>query len=370
MVTSRYVGQHLLLRARGASVPLQLEDPPQLTGPLTHRNSLPATSFDLPEDRFGAPANLIDVIHAAIARMTGRPMSVISPVGSVVYARREGRLLWPLVHDLDVWCYVPGQHLSGRSLHRCHLLLQENVHDELRERGVRTRLTWANRYVNLVDADGTLRMIELKLAHDRWLAEGLARIHRRFCGLRARRGVAFSLRPRLEWAAYSAFENHYASPDAQESFARLVAAIQPAAAMTGLQFVYHENLAAAMRRFGAAHVLESRVSNARLERNRRGVWKKILMLAVMRRDDSLRRAALAELELSPTGAQRRSRAAEVRSLIGHLGDLARVDARDLAEWLTPRDGVGALPLQVSHLGEQPVPTHQFGGDTLLDDATR
>ena len=369
MAGTRYVGEHLLLRATGAPVALRLGGAPDLPGPLAHHNSLPASAFDLPADRFGAAANLIDVVHAAIARMTKRPQSVISPVGSVVYARRDGRLLWPLVHDLDVWCYVPAHHLDGRSLHRWHLLLQEHVYEELRDRGVRTRLTWANKYVNLVDADGSLRMIELKLAHEQWLTEGLARIHHRFCGLRARRGMAFSLRPRLEWAAYSAFENHYPAPASRESFTRLVADIPPQAAMTGLQFVYHENLAAAMRRFGPAHVLESHLSDARLQRNGRGVWKKVLMLAVMRRDERLKRTALARLLAPAIGGRPSSRSDAVRSLIENLDALSTVDSRDLAAWLTPVDP-NPLPLQVSEFREQPLPAHEFGGTALFDDATR
>lgn len=331
----RYSREHLVVRAKGGTVPLAVAGPDvPLPTSLRHRNELPVSAFDLPAERFGVAANLIECVTAAVATMTGRPEAVVSPVGSVVYARRAGALLWDLVHDIDVWCYLPGEALGNADLHTWHVSLQKSLHAQFRSRGVRSRLTWPNRYVTLIDDAGRSRMVELKIAHLEWLATGLEVVHHRFCGLRARRGRAYSLKPRLEWAAYSAFENHYPSPAATEAFRHTIAAVPPQRAMTGLQFMYHENLAGAMRRFGPAHVVEARASDARLQRHRHGVLKKILMLSVMRRDEKLRQSTIAALESSPSGDRRTA----VAALIAVLDDLATVDRTTLAQWLTAPTG--------------------------------
>ncbi len=363
MAAVRYSWDHLRLRARGAPVPLYLDRIAIPQGPLVHRNSLPRSAFDLPAQRFGAAANLIDCVEAAVTRLTGQPQSIISPVGSVVYARRDGGVLWPLVHDVDVWCHAPAGALRGRSLHAWHVALQQEVHRQFQERGVRSRLTWPHRYVTLVDADGSVRMVELKIAHSEWLTEGLAFVHQRFCGLRARRGRAYSLRPRLEWASYSAFENHYTSEAAEQPFRESIADVPPQAALRALQFIYHENLAAAMRRLGPAHVLESRFSQRRLARNRVGVLKKILMLAVLRRDEGERARVLAELEDRGATPDRASRAAAVTDLVARLDALAVVDAACLAAWLEPPIDLRetSSPVQCGRLGEPPAPLEKVGG---------
>ena len=333
-----YSREHLALRARGGTVPLRVVNPaPFLPEAVTHHNTLPTDAFDLPADRFGGAANLIDCVAAALGAVTGQDESVVSPVGSVVYARRDGRLLWDLVHDIDVWCYVPGAVLAGRSLHQWHVALQKRLHAEFRRRGLRSRLTWPSNYVMLIEDGGQSRMIELKIAHTEWLSRGLGIVHHRFCGLRARRGRAYSLTPRLEWAAYSAFENHYPTTASAQSFRSVVSRVRPAVALTGLRFMYHENLAGAMRRFGPAHVLESHASEARLLRNRRGVLKKVLMLSVMRRDEELRLRTLADLQGAPVHGNRRR---SIGELIERLDELSTVDASVLAQWLGPP---GAAP---------------------------
>lgn len=357
---------HLVRRALGEPVPLRIvnADPP-LPEAVTHRNTLPVEAFDLAAERFGAATNLIDSVAAALRGLTGQDESVVSPVGSVVYARRDDRLLWDLVHDIDIWCYVPGRLLAGRSLHQWHVALQKRLHGEFRRRGLRSRLTWPNNYVVLVDDAGRERMIELKIAHTEWLSRGLSVVHHRFCGLRARRGRAYSLKPRLEWAAYSAFENHYGSP-AAEDFHSVIARVRPSAAMTGLHFMYHENLAGAMRRFGPAHVLESRASEPRLHRNRQGVLKKILMLSVMRRDEDLRRRTLDELQAPPVVGNRRR---AVSALIECLDHLSTLDASVLARWLGPTGPPGSpkqSALQLGEFGEQATRPEQVAGSALLD----
>lgn len=373
MLGLRYSWDHTVMRARNSPVPLTYREPALPTGPLAHRNTLPREAFDLPADRFGVDSNLIDCLASALDRLTGQPEHVISPVGSIVYARRDGDLLWDLVHDADVWCYVPGWALAGRSLQQWHVALQVELHRELVARGVRTRLTWRNRYVNLVDLDGRLRMIELKIAQQEWLTEGLARIHHRFCGVRARRGWAYSLRPRLEWAAYSAFENHYPSPAAEQSFADTIASLDPRDVMRGLRFVYHENLASALRRFGPAHVMESQVNRRRAVRNRRGVLKKLLMLSVMRRDEDLRRRVLQQLQALAGGAPLELRGT-VQESLADLTAMSDVDAVALSGWLHPasvdvrRPGPSAL--QPDHLSESPGGREQLVGSALLDDPTR
>ena len=111
------------------------------------------------------------------------------------------------------------------------------------------------------------RMVELKVADLDWLRQGLNRIHLRACGVRARRSPAYAIKPRLEWAAYSALRTTTPRPTPVRSDRRRAGSCgRPA----GVRFVYHENLAAALRRFGPAHVAESLVSDRRLARNRRG----------------------------------------------------------------------------------------------------
>ncbi len=363
----RYAARHTRLRMAGASVPLRVDGEARLPTALAHRNTLPRSAFELPADRFAAAANLIDCVADALASATGQSISVVSPVGSIVYARREQCLVWDSVHDVDIWCYVPGTTLRGKSLHRWHTTLQVEVFEELRRRGVRVELTRPNRYVNLIDQRGRRRMIELKVAHMDWLGEGLERIHRRYCGVRARRGRAYSMRPRLEWAAYSAFENHYASGDAQGTFDALIAALAPERALEGLRFVYHENLAAAWRRFGPAHIAESRMSNARFMRDKRGVLKKLLMLSVMRRDTSQQQQILNELVAPPT--THTDRRAEVRRLVAALTQLQAVDAASLASWLGPSGAQLPDHLQVGQLGEESARGEQLLWRPLFDHAT-
>lgn len=338
---------HTGWRVTGAAVPLDVTGGARLPERLEHRNTSPRSAFDLPARRFGAPVNLIDAVATALRRATGQPHSVVSPVGSLVYAR-DPELRWDVVHDADIWCYVPGSALAGRSLRRRHDDVQRVLYDVLSDAGVHVRQTPRTRYVMLGDAvDGRDRMVELKVADLAWLRRGLERIHLRACGVRARRSPAYAIRPRLEWAAYSAFENHYATADA--GFEQIIAEIPPSDALRGVRFVYHENLAAGMRRFGPAHVIESLASEARLARDRRGVLKKLLMLSVVRRDERMRADVLRRLRRPAAD----DRAAEVSHLVGALRAASSVSQATLAQWLgEPEDGdrPGAAPRKAAAAG--------------------
>ena len=103
---------HTRWRITGAAVPPAVIGPGSLPDRSHHHNSLPRSAFDLPADRFGAPVNLIDAVATALRQATGQPHSVVSPVGSLVYAR-DPELRWDVVHDADIWCYVPRAGLAG-----------------------------------------------------------------------------------------------------------------------------------------------------------------------------------------------------------------------------------------------------------------
>jgi hypothetical protein len=356
----RYAATHTRWRMTGAAVPFQVVGPVSLPPRIQHLNSLPRSAFDLPADRFGAPINLIDAVATAVSRATGQPHSVISPVGSLVYAR-DPHLQWDVVHDADIWCYVPRAALAARSLRRRHDDVQRALFDVLAAAGVHVRQTPRTGYVMVGDAvDRRERMVELKVADLDWLRQGLDRIHLRACGVRARRSPAYAIKPRLEWAAYSAFENHYAT--VASGFDQIIASLDPADVLRGVRFVYHENLAAAMRRFGPAHVAESLVSDRRLARDRRGVLKKLLMLSVVRRDDVMRIEVLRQLRQPATG----DRDAQVHDLIAALQRASSVAQSTLARWLSPDLRLGP---QRGQLYEPPGPDQKIIRGPVLHDAT-
>lgn len=358
----RYAAAHTRWRITGAAVPLAVIGPGSLPDRSYHHNSLPRSAFDLPADRFGAPVNLIDAVATALRQATGQPHSVVSPVGSLVYAR-DPELRWDVVHDADIWCYVPRAGLAGRSLRRRHDDVQRALFDVLAAAGVHVRQTPRTRYVMLRDAvDQRDRMVELKVADLDWLRQGLNRIHLRACGVRARRSPAYAIKPRLEWAAYSAFENHYATADA--GFDQIVAELDPAAVLRGVRFVYHENLAAALRRFGPAHVAESLVSDRRLARNRRGVLKKLLMLSVVRRDELMRTDVLRQLR-EPASADRE---VQVSDLVAALRAAASVSEDSLAQWLRAPLDLRSRPHR-GQVHQSPRSGQEFVGRPILDDAT-
>ena len=307
-----------------------------------HQNWLPQQAFDLPREQFSrhidAPTvNLISLIQQAARRMAPDGQAVVRPIGSMVYARRGLCLDWGFARDLDIWVYVSPATLATDQWTNLHAALQQHVFDVFREQRVWVHVSERTGYVYLRDDNGQHRLLELKLANLDWLATGLDYAHLRRSRLWRSPRAAHFVKPRLEWAAHTPYENYYPTSAAQQPFDQRVTTIPRAKAHAGLIHSYGENLAEAYL-VATPRRLTAAIQNRRLFfRYTRKLLKKQLLLAVMLGHEAARLSALAGLEaLRDSEEPARSTASRSRYLaevLDNLNTLRTAGAAPFSAWL-------------------------------------
>lgn len=382
-----FCGRHTRLRVTNrpvTTVPARGEENPQLlnTGTLPpHENWLPQSAFALPQEQFSryldAPSvNLISLLQEAASRMTADHQAVVRPIGSMVYARRGAFLDWGFVRDLDIWVYVSPATLATADWTDLHVALQQHVFDVFSENYVWSHVSDHTGYVYLRDQDGQRRLIELKLANLDWLDVGLDYAHLRRSRLWRSPRAAHFVKPRLEWAAHTPYENYYPTAPAQAPFTERVTAISRTRAHAGLLHAYGENLAEAYLAATPGRMAVAIQSRRRFFRYTRRILKKQLLLAVMLGHEPARIAALAGLEaLRDNDGPARNAASRSRYLaevLHNLDILRSADATPFAAWLggnRPRlNPTATLPTPLSRLPASVRLPPQHGPDLAISAA--
>jgi hypothetical protein len=294
-----------------------------------HRNTLRRQDFTLPAERFAAgrgaaDVNLIDTLEKALAERVGNHVWVIRPSGSVVYARRDGEVLWDLISDIDLWCFVAGDMFSRRSKTTFLHDLREGLARFLAEARIRTTFD-ARRDLYLLDRRGKGYLVDVKLAELGWLTEGIAGLDRGSITLGKRRREPYVALPKEEWAVYRFFENHFPSEAAREIFRKAVQCETMKERRHMVEYVYLDNYVEALRAMKLTRVLKAILLRRKFEKYVSLILKKILFLGHLRRDAALRERALVELERTPVpdgpGRSMASRIRYLRLMIDLLEDL-------------------------------------------------